>query len=116
MIMGWLAQLFRGKKNKAPDWKEIENFNESWKGRISAMALHIAKNSTVIDFGSGKEWLKEFLPENTKYIAVDYTDRGTSNYVCDFNQHQFPNVTGDHAFISGCLEYITDYNWFISKV
>jgi len=114
--MEWCVRLFRGRKSKEPDWNEIEYFHESWKNRIKAMAVYIRDNSTVIDFGSGKEWLKEFIPASVGYTAVDYLDRGTKNFVCDFNQYQFPDVKGDFGFISGCLEYIIDYNWFIDKI
>jgi hypothetical protein len=115
-IMAWCAPLFRGKKNKEPDWNEIEYFHESWKNRIKTMAAYIHNNSSVLDLGSGKEWLREFLPAQVRYTAVDYCDRGTSNLVCDFNLYQFPGTRADYAFISGCLEYIVDYNWFAEKV
>lgn len=77
--------------------------------------MYIAGRS-VMDLGSGKEWLREFLSPGIQYVAVDYCDRGTQNLVCDFNQHEFPQNKVDCAFISGCLEYIVDYSWFIKKV
>jgi hypothetical protein len=118
MITDWFARIFYGKKNNYEnvEWKEIEYFHESWKSRIKAMAVYLTPDSTVIDFGSGKEWLREFLPMNCNYIAVDYLDRGTSNLVCDFNKGQFPEAQADYAVISGCLEYIVDYNWFVEKI
>lgn len=114
--MGWFAQLLGGNKNKSPQWRDIEYFHDTWKLRIASMAKYIPANSTVIDLGSGKEWLREFLPQNCHYVAVDYLDRGTKNLVCDFNKKEFPNIKGDIAFISGCLEYIENPNWFIEQV
>lgn len=114
--MELFARLFRGKKNKHPRWQEIEYFNESWKTRIKAMAAHVPPGTTVMDLGSGKEWLRGFLPKDCKYLAVDYKDRGSQNLVCDFNKHEFPTAAADVAFISGCLEYVQDFEWFIERV
>jgi hypothetical protein len=69
-----------------------------------------------MDLGSGKEWLRELLPPGCTYIAVDYKDRGTGNLVHDFNEKDFPPITSDYAFISGCLEYMEDPAWFVAQV
>jgi hypothetical protein len=99
---------------KTKSWKEIEYFDESWKKRIFEMSEFIAPGQTVMDLGCGKMWLKEYLDANNRYIPVDYKDRGDGCIICDFKRHQFPNIAADIAFISGSLEYIKDYEWFIS--
>lgn len=114
--MAWFARLLSGKKNSSQEWKEIEYFHDTWKIRIAAMANYLPANCSVMDLGSGKEWLREYLKENVEYFAIDYLDRGTGNLVCDFNAQQFPSQNTDYAFISGCLEYVEDPNWFAQKL
>ena len=101
---------------KPKSWEEIEYFDENWKGRISKMACFIDPNSSVMDIGCGKMWLKDYLPQNCEYIPVDYLKRSPECIVADFNKKQFPSRKTDVAFISGCLEYVKDYSWFISEL
>lgn len=101
---------------KKETWKDIEYFNEEWKNRIKLMSTYIEKNSTIIDLGCGEMWTKEFLPLGCNYYAVDYKKRSNDTIICDFNNYQFPNLNVDISFVSGCLEYIDDYLWFIKQI
>lgn len=102
------------KRNK--QWQDIEYFNPDWKERIQNMAQFIEPNEHVMDMGCGQGWLKEYLAPGCKYSGVDYAPRDSKTIVCDFNAYQFPEIDADVAFVSGCLEYITDYEWFIGKI
>jgi hypothetical protein len=96
-------------------WEDIEYFDDSWRQRISQMADFIPANATVMDLGCGREWLREIVgPEN--YTGVDYRRRGEGTVICDFNKGQFPDLRRDVAFVSGCLEYVTDHRWFIAQI
>ena len=97
-------------------WKDIEYFSETWNLRIDLMAKYIVPNTFVVDFGCGPMWLKQKLPENCKYLGVDYIDRGEGSTKCDLNKKEFPTLSFDFAFVSGCLEYIEDYKWFIENI
>jgi SAM-dependent methyltransferase len=97
-------------------WKDIEYFDETWKLRIKAMSELIDEEQTILDLGCGKGWLKEYIPTNIIYNGADYIKRDESTIVCDFNLHQFPSLKVDLCFVSGCLEYINDVNWFIEQI
>jgi len=103
------------KNIKIRKWKDIEYFDEAWKGRIQQMAKYIPANSKVMDLGCGQMWLKDYLI-NPVYVPVDYKRRDENTVICNFNNYQFPDETADFIFISGTLEYVLDYNWFINKV
>jgi hypothetical protein len=105
---------FLFKKEKS--WEDIEYFHEAWKERIRRMAIFIQPGQSVIDLGCGMMWLQLYLPEGCQYIPVDYRDRGNNSLVADFNKKQFPPVETDVAFISGCLEYVKDPQWFLDQV
>jgi SAM-dependent methyltransferase len=103
------------RKFRPPTWRQVEHFDEGWKERIRLMAEFIPTDSSVMDLGCGKMWLKQFLNKDT-YYGVDYTDRGEGTIICDFNQGEFPTQNAEVAFVSGCLEYIENYNWFINCI
>lgn len=105
--------FFLKKKKK---WKDIEYFDPIWKERISQMVKYIPSYSIVLDLGCGEMWTEQFLPNGCTYYAVDYKKRGEKSIVCDFNNHEFPKIKVDLCFVSGCLEYIEDYNWFINEI
>jgi hypothetical protein len=79
------------------------------------MAAYIPPNASVMDLGCGSGGLNEIVGL-TNYTGVDYRPRGENTVVCDFNKKQFPNLWRDVAFVSGCLEYVTDYRWFIAQI
>jgi len=96
-------------------WANLEYFDETWKSRIQEMARFIRPGESVIDLGCGMMWLRPYLKDNV-YHPVDYRRRDESTIVLDFNNHQFPPITTDVAFLSGTLEYIRDYEWFVNQV
>ena len=98
------------------NWKDIEYFDDSWKNRIAEMASFLEKEQIILDLGCGMQWLKEFLPAGAKYYPIDYISRSDDTIICDFNKHEFPNIHADVAFVSGVLEYIDDYKWFIDSI
>lgn len=113
MIKRIWGKILRNRPNK---WQEIEYFSSEWKERILSMAQFIKPNEHVIDLGCGQMWLKEYLPPGCQYTAVDYTARDAETIICDFNAYQFPEIEADVAFVSGCLEYVEDYEWFVKQI
>ena len=101
--------------NISNDWKNNEYFDAEWKKRIEKMSIYIENGEVVTDLGCGQMWLKKYIKNNT-YYPVDYTRRGRDTVICDFNKYQFPNNKSNVAFVSGCLEYIEDVNWFVEKI
>lgn len=115
-LPGRIYRKIKSLFNREKTWQDIEYFHENWKGRISTMAGFIDRNTSVMDLGCGKMWLKKYLPQNCEYIPVDYIKRSPECIVADFNKKQFPTIKADVLFISGCLEYVNDYSWFISEL
>ncbi|QVW33809.1 hypothetical protein KIP69_09345 [Geobacter sulfurreducens] len=99
-----------------PTWSQIEYFNPDWKHRISLMATHIPEYASVVDLGCGRMWLREFLSPTNKYFGVDYCQRDSETIVVDLNKKQYPNIVADIFFISGCLEYVDDYESLVRYI
>jgi hypothetical protein len=108
-MLNKVKSIFHWKKS----WKDIEYFDERWKDRVKFMAQYIDEGTTVLDLGCGKMSLKNYLPKNCRYIPVDYRVRSSDTLVADFNKNEFPTLITDISFISGSLEYINDYMWFL---
>jgi hypothetical protein len=102
--------------NSGRTWRQLEYFDPSWMVRIRAMAAFVPEGATVLDLGCGRMWLREILSPACTYFPVDYAKRDGATEVCDFSKYQFPNRTVDVSFISGCLEYVEDVDWFVAKV
>lgn len=112
---------------KWENWKDAEDYIENnsdgftWefsRTRIETMSTLISKDTkSILDLGAGKEWLKDYLNDSTiRYYPVDYCKRSNNTIICDFNQQEFPEVKADAIFVSGCLEWIKDYKWFINRI
>jgi hypothetical protein len=99
---------------KRKSWEQVEYFDPAWEDRIRQMAGYIKEGESVMDLGCGKMLLKNYLKTN-KYIPVDYTSRGEDTIIVDFNKKEFPGFYVDICFVSGTLEYVKDYKWFIEK-
>lgn len=99
-----------------PQWRDIEYFDESWKIRIRAMSELIEEEKEVMDLGCGKMWLKGYLSDDVKYSGCDYVKRDDDTIVCDFNQGQFPVNAVELIFVSGCLEYVENVEWFVESI
>ena len=98
-------------------WKDVETFDESWRRRIQIMAGLVTSDArSILDVGCGRMWLREYLSRTCEYRGLDYVSRGDGCLVCDLNRGEFPPETVDVVFISGCLEYIEDYRWFLRTV
>lgn len=111
IVWSKFKSMARGKRS----WEELEYFDESWKKRIEQMASYIVPGESVIDLGCGKMWLKPLL-SNSIYYPVDYKRRDESTVVANLNGHEYPDIQADVAFVSGTLEYIEDYEWFVREV
>jgi hypothetical protein len=80
------------------------------------MSQYIGKNDSVVDLGCGEMWLKCFLEPSNKYTGVDYRKRDENTIICDFNKGMYPNINADVYFISGCLEYVVNYESLIDNI
>ena len=98
-------------------WKNVENFDDSWRRRIELMAGFVPSSArSILDVGCGRMWLREYLPATCEYRGLDYVCRGEGCIVCDLNRREFPAGSVDVVFISGCLEYVEEYRWFLRTV
>lgn len=89
----------------------------SWEQRarkISKM-IDFTYCRSVMDLGAGDAFLlKKFLKAEVTYYPVDYIKRNEAVLVADFNKYEFPQIRVDYIIMSGVLEYLLDWKWFIA--
>lgn len=112
-----IKKIFKSLINKLTGksgWENNEYFNPDWELRVAQLAAFIPEKCVVMDLGCGTMTLKKYL-DKQEYLPVDYKSRGPDTIICNFNNYEFPSEKADVYFISGCLEYINDPEWFLKK-
>lgn len=61
---------------------------------------------SVVDYGAGRKFIKEFLPDSVLYYPIDYINRGEDTILCDFNTGIFPNINTELSVCTGVLMYV----------
>lgn len=90
-------------------WGRPESLHDDWVERTALIAGMIQPNSSILEFGAGKERLREFLPQGCRYQPADIIARSINTIVADLNVTT-PKLTEKYDYIvfSGVLEYIHD--------
>ncbi len=90
-------------------WSNAESLDDQWDERTALMAGMVAPNSTILEFGAGKEHLRKFLPQGCIYQPSDIVVRSPETLICDLNK-SFPALEQkvDYIVFSGVLEYVYD--------
>lgn len=61
---------------------------------------------SLVDYGAGQMYLKNFLAEDVKYYPIDYIRRFDETIVCDLNSGNFPDIKADASICNGVLEFL----------
>lgn len=72
-------------------WKDDYEYLDFYKERYKFMSsfLNFEKIKSVMDLGSGPEFLKDLLPQDIKYYPVDYLKKTENTIIRDFNKGEF---------------------------
>lgn len=114
-----ISSAVREETNGGISWQEAEpSFDWTYyRGQIEQMAKWIdSSDKSVIDFGAGEEYLKNFLNSDVKYIPTDYVARSENTLVYDFNKDPFPNISADVSVLNQILYYPKDWKIFLENV
>lgn len=90
-------------------WSDLDD-NIDWDlmhFRVEMFSKWITEDiKSVVDYGAGKMFLKQYLNADVKYFPVDYIRRNEQTILCDLNSGIFPEMQTDAAICSGVLEFI----------
>jgi hypothetical protein len=112
-----VSRLNNSKLAGVQRWAQYESLHDEWDERTALMAGMIHPNTTILEFGAGKEHLRNFLPQGCIYQPSDIVARSPESIVCDLNQ-EFPKLDKkwDYIVFSGVLEYIHDVQKLLKQV
>ena len=80
------------------------------------MSKYILQSCTsLLDLGCGEMHIRKFLSETVNYYGCDYKKRDADTIICDLSKGEFPNIFVDTVFISGVLEYMTNWSDVLLK-
>ncbi len=90
-------------------WSNAESLDDQWDERTALMAGMVAPDSSILEFGAGKEHLRKFLPQGCIYQPSDIIARSPNTLICDLNT-SFPELDEkvDYIVFSGVVEYVHD--------
>ena len=99
-------------------WKEQFVYKETFYQRLELMLSKIdfENINSIIDLGCGKQWAKNLIPQNIKYIPLDLYKHCSDTIILDFNKGEYYEDYVDLAICSGIFEYIYDLETFIKKI
>ena len=90
-------------------WTPVDSLASNWDSRTMQIAKLISENSSVIEFGAGRQILRDYLPQGCQYTPSDLVDRGRGTIVCDLNSDALPQFSKfDFAVFAGVMEYVND--------
>lgn len=98
-------------------WKEEFEYTQSMENRIKQMLNLIDFNyNSVMDLGCGKQTLKKYIKDGTKYYPINQYNQAEGTIIKDFNKGEFLNQKVDICFASGILEYMYNIDQFIENI
>lgn len=88
--------------------------------RMVSGLIDFSKIDTVADICAANGRIKEFLPENVRYIPVDYIKYSEDTVVCDLNKGEFPALPGLREktciLLISALSYASDWRWLLRQI
>lgn len=104
-------------RNDISRWADIDTYDVGWNERTYMLAAWIPEGSRVLEFGAGRQALKDRLPPNCTYFPSDLVKRTDDTLVHDLNQRPFaPMPACDVMVLSGVLEYVADLDEVVAHL
>jgi hypothetical protein len=112
-----VSRLNNSKLAGVQRWAQYESLHDEWDERTALMAGMISPDTTILEFGAGKEHLRQCLPQGCAYQPSDIVARTNETLVCDLNQTFLTlDRKWDVIVFSGVLEYIHDIPKLLKNV
>jgi len=120
----WKYAEWKDKSSNAASLDAIENSEYVLSSlKYAVKLIDFNKCNTLIDLGAANERVRPFLPENVRYIPVDYIRYSDETILCDFNKHEFPSPSNNHyapettcILSMSCIQYCRDWHWYLKNI
>lgn len=101
-------------------WADSANYDKNWDERGALAATMIRGDEQIIlEIGCGpRQSLRQFIPEDCRYIAADMVAWSEDVIACDLNHGLLPEPLGQAqvCVMLGVLEYLSDVETALRSV
>lgn len=117
----WKHTEYNDQKNNAANLNYLEVSEERLEAlRMVAQVVDAEKFDTIVDICAGSGRIRTFLPENARYIPVDYIPYSDDTIVCDLAKYEFPKLdlvpSSVCVLLIGSIGYAPDWRWLLRKI
>ena len=88
--------------------------------RVAESMVNWEEYDTVVDLGAANERLAEVIPQDIKYVPVDYIKYTERTVLCDINKYEFPEkqyfMGKTVVFSIANIQYCHDWKWYLRKL
>lgn len=119
----WKHIEYLDRGENAISLQETENEEYTYQRlRIAAGMIEWKKIKTVLDLGAANERFRNFVPEDVKYLPVDYVKYTEDTLVMNINKYEFPKMEGNCKkqntciIAMGIIQYCEDWKWLLKTM
>lgn len=91
-------------------WSKNQSLKEDWNTRTAMLGGYVPMGASVLEFGAGSMFLKQYLDSSINYTPSDIVQRYPETIVFDLNDlsKELDLSPYDTVIMSGVLEYVYD--------
>lgn len=116
----WRHIEWRDRPKNENNLRFIEESEEALQRlRTVSKLIDFGKTNTVVDICAANGRIKRFLPENVRYIPVDYQRYSDETVLCDLNRYEFPPISAPGEtciLLIASLQYAMDWRWLLRQI
>ncbi len=89
--------------------------------KLVSRLIDFTNTETVVDLGAANGRIKQFIPDDIKYIPVDYQKYSDQTVLCDLSKYEFPDLSkynkdNTTILLIGSIQHIPDWKWILKKI
>lgn len=119
----WRHTEWNDREKNARNFNFIEENAEALQRlKMVSRLIDFDRCNTVVDICAANGRLREFLPEQVRYIPVDYIPYSEDTVLCDLTKQEFPDL-GEATDAGGVcilliagLQYAPDWKWLLKRI
>lgn len=117
----WKHTEWNDQEHNANNLQIIETGKYSFERlRFISRLIDFDQINTVVDICAANGRLKTFLPDNIRYIPVDYMPYSEETVLCDLRKNEFPDLALEPAhtcvLLIASLQYAPDWRWLLREI
>lgn len=100
-------------------WVEDSSLDPEWSDRTATLFSMLPHVSSIIEFGAGKQIVRDLIAHGVSYTACDLVKRNENTLICDLNKElpeKIRQSSYDAAIVSGVMEYVKKPEYALANI